>query len=77
MPNMENEHTKLTTVAQVIAAFGGPTQMARDLGLTQQAVSNFKIRGRIAARQAIRILRLAQDRGLPPIADEVFIGASE
>jgi DNA-binding phage protein len=77
MPNMENEHITLTTVAQVIAAFGGPAQMARDLGLTQQAVSNMKRRGWIPGRHTIKILRLAAARGLPPIADEVFCEASE
>ena len=52
------------TVPQLIFALGGNTALARVLGISPQAVSNWSRRGAIPARRHYQVARLARALGL-------------
>jgi hypothetical protein len=55
--------TKLETIQDVIAALGGPSDLAEMLDVTQQAVSMWKVRGEIPAGWHYRLHIEALRRG--------------
>ena len=52
------------TVAQLVFHLGGNTALARVLGISPQAVSNWSRRGAIPARRHYQVARLARALGL-------------
>ena len=68
MLRMEHD---ITTIDQLISAFGGNKAVAEFFGVVPPAVSMWKHRG-IPARLHLRILREAVRRGLPSIADSAL-----
>jgi predicted transcriptional regulator len=62
---------KLTTVDEVIEAFGGATAVANWFGLTQPAVSNWRMKNEIPPGWHLRLVRHAERIGIE-IDDAVF-----
>ena len=52
------------TPAEIIEAFGGPTLLARRLGLGVSAVSNWCLRGAIPDAWHLRLIVLARSSGV-------------
>ena len=62
---------QIGTIEELIKAFGGPSELGRQLGITQEAVSMWTGRGEIPSGWHLRLLVDARSRGWE-IAPEVF-----
>lgn len=59
-------------VSELIVKLGGPTKVARALGITPPAVSNWSADGRVPPIHDVRLWRMATEAGLdwaPPGAE--------
>ncbi|WP_353861442.1 carph-isopro domain-containing protein [Azospirillum formosense] len=54
-----------TQADRIIGRFGTQTALADAIGVRQSAVAAWKRRGIIPARQQLRILEVARERGIP------------
>lgn len=54
---------QIRTIDELIEAFGGASELGRWLGITQEAVSNWKIRREIPTGWHLRLLVEARSRG--------------
>jgi hypothetical protein len=54
----------ITDVPSLIALWPGPSVLAREVGVTNGAVNQWRIRKAIPAKYHIRVIRAAESRGL-------------
>jgi hypothetical protein len=54
----------INTIGELVDAFGGDTQMAGSLNLSQPAVANWKLYGKIPGRWHLRLFLAIKRRGL-------------
>lgn len=52
-------------VPALISALGGPAKVARALGITTQAVSNWTATNRVPQEREVAVWRMAAEAGLP------------
>lgn len=67
---MRKEKNEL--VREIVGRFGGPSALAREIGRTQSAVSNWIAEGAIPDSWHLRLLRLAKEKALPLTEDELL-----
>jgi hypothetical protein len=67
-------------VSSLIAALGGPTRVAKTLGITTQAVSNWSATRRVPREHHVAVWRMASAAGLdwtPPGAEGLTLVEKE
>jgi DNA-binding phage protein len=65
----------MNTASLIVKRLGGPTEVARIVGIHRTKIYDWYRRGHIPQAHQLAILRAAQSRGVPLTADEI-IGAS-
>ena len=62
----------MQTVPQIIDTLGGPSSLARELGLDVNVVSSWKHRGRIPARHWPSLIETARKQKLKLTLEQLF-----
>lgn len=68
---MQQGMKTINTIDDLIEAFGGASELGRQLGITQEAISMWRMRGEIPTGWHLRLLIDARSRGWE-IAPDVF-----
>ena len=61
----------INTISELVDALGGDTRLGADLGITQEAVGNWKLRGHIPPGWHVRLIARVHARG-KSVAPSVF-----